>query len=136
MEFSWLRLCKTSEPNWCFIFCVKLHIPALKTLYDFDVYGNLCVSNTTSCANLSMRAPGLHMRETCQFDGNGEKNDVWKNGNPLPLNLWLLWCLFSTVSIKTFSIYHFNKTYFKSLMNLNSGNVVIHKWSQFALVFT
>lgn len=136
MEFSWVKLYKTSEPNWCFIFCVKLHIPALKTLYDFDVSGNLCVSNTTSCANLSMRAWFTYEGDLLVWRER-LKNAVWKMEIHCRLNLWLLWCLFSTVSIKTFSIYHFSKTYFKNLMNLNSVNVaLLHKSCRFVLVFS
>lgn len=45
------------------LFFVKLQIPAMKTLCNFGISGNFCLSNTTSCANLSIETPGLHRRE-------------------------------------------------------------------------
>lgn len=73
--FSGLVLYKTSEPNWCFIFFVKLQIPAMKITCDWDFSGKFCLSNSTSCINRSIGAPDMHIRKTCQCDGKVENDE-------------------------------------------------------------
>lgn len=90
---------KTFEPNWCFIFFVKLQIPATKSTCDWDFPGKFCVSNSSSCINRSIGAHGMHIRDTCQCDGK-----EWMIEILCPVSHCLLWWSLSTVIVNSLKV--------------------------------